>query len=213
MQKKDYLDISKASDIKNKRERIAYRLFEILPGALSLGTLLGVLVFSWFVPAWVSIFVICFSLYYLLRILYFSLHQVVGYIKVKKHLKIDWMEKLKKKNDWKKIYHVVILPTYKEGSEIIKETLHSLIQSDYPKEKLIVVLAVEKRAGSGFISMAEKIKNGYADKFFEFLTVVHPDNIPGEIAGKGSNVAYACEEVKKLIDGLKIPYEDILISS
>src|SRR3989344_5517987 len=35
----------------------------------------------------------------------------------------------------------------------------------------------------------------------------------GEIAGKGSNVAWAGNEVKKMIDNLKIPYENILISS
>ena len=104
MDKKEYLEISKASDIKNKKERLTYRLLEIMPGAISLGTLLGVLVLSWLLPSWVAIFIICFCFYYLFRIFYFSLHQVVGYFKVKAHMKKDWLEELKKiKNkDWKK---------------------------------------------------------------------------------------------------------------
>ena len=37
--------------------------------------------------------------------------------------------------------------------------------------------------------------------------------MPGEISGKGSNETWAVKEVKKLINILKIPYENILISS
>ncbi len=216
MEKKDYLDISKASDIKNKKERRLYRFFETIPGIISFGTLIGVLIFSWLIPAEVAIFVILFCFYYLFRVFYFSLHQIIGYFKVKEHMKTDWLEKLKKiKNkDWKKIYHLVILPTYKEGSKIIRESLDSLSNSDYPKEKLIIVLALEERAGKEYKDMAKKIENEYADKFFKFLTVEHLNNIQGEIAGKGSNVAYAGKMVKeKIIDVLKIPYENILVSS
>ncbi len=208
----NYLDISKAADIKNAKDRRIYRFFETIPGIISIGTLLGVLVFSWLIPTYVAIFIICFCFYYLFRIIYFSLHQIVGYFTVKKHLKTDWMQKLKKTN-WKKIYHLIILPTYKEGDKIIRESLNSLINSDYPKEKLIIVLATEQRAGKEFQNISEKIKKEYSNKFYKFLTVEHPDNIEGEIAGKGSNVAYAGKKVKKLVDELKIPYENILVSS
>ena len=152
MEKKDYLNISDARDIKNKKERTIYRFLEMLPGMISFGTLLGVLVFSWLIPAWVALFVICFCFYYLLRILYFSLHQIMGYFKVKQHMKRNWLSELKKIPDknWKKIYHVIILPNYKEGERIIKESLESLITSEYPKEKLIVVLAQEERAGKEY---------------------------------------------------------------
>lgn len=226
MEKRDYLDISKASDIKNKKDRAFYRLFEIIPGALSIGTLAGVFVFSWLLPSFVAIFMICFSLYYLLKIIYFSIHQIIGYLKSKKHLKVNWLKELKKikparsatavaggDKDWKKIYHLVILPTYKEGPKIIKESLDSLAASNYPKEKLIVVLATEEKAGKKFKDYSKEIEKEYSSAFFKFLTVEHPADVPGEIAGKGSNVAYAGKEAQKLIDRLKIPYQDILVSS
>ncbi|MEK7665186.1 MAG: glycosyltransferase family 2 protein [Patescibacteria group bacterium] len=215
MDKKDYLDISKASDIKNKKERLLYRLFETLPGILSLGTLLGVFVFSWLVPAFVAVFIICFCSYYLFRIIYFSLHQFVSYFKIKSHIKRDWLKELKeiKGRKWKDIYHIIILPTYKEEEAIIKETIDSLISSNYPKEKIIVVLAIEKRAGKKAEEIAESVFKKYYNNFYKFLVSVHPDNIPGEIGGKGSNVAWAGKEIKKTIDELKIPYENILISS
>ncbi|OGZ63283.1 MAG: hypothetical protein A3C58_00175 [Candidatus Staskawiczbacteria bacterium RIFCSPHIGHO2_02_FULL_34_10] len=224
MEKKDYLEISKASDIKNSKERILYRLLEMIPGVMSIGTLIGVLIFSWALPSWVAIFIICFCFYYLFRIFYFSLHQIIGYFKVKRHMKTDWLKKLKKlkdfssfssfRFDWKEVYHLVILPHYKEGYNIIKESLESILYSDYPKEKLIIVLAIEERAGDKFKELAKKIEQQYSSKFFKFLTVVHPDNIEGEIAGKGSNVAYAGRIVKeKVVDVLGIPHENILVST
>ena len=215
MEKADYLDISNARDLKNPKEKRLYRLFETLPGLISFGTLLGVLVFSWLFPTQIAIFIICFCFYYLFRIFYFSMHQIIGYYRVKEHMKRDWLAELKKVKgkDWRDIYHVVILPSYKEGEKIIKESLDSLLQANYPKEKLIVILSTEKRAGKEFGDRAEKIEQQYANHFFAFLTVEHPDTIQGEIAGKGSNVAFAGQEAKKLIEALKISYENILIST
>ena len=217
MEKKDYLDISKASDLKNSKDRRLYRFFEIIPGTLSLGTLFGVLIFSWLFPSAVSIFVICFCFYYLFRVFYFSLHQIVGYYKVKNNMKVDWLKELKKihgEKDWKDIYHIIILPTYKEGKEIIEESIETLIKSEYPKEKMIIVLAAEEKAGQDFKMQANEIAKKYSGRFFKFLVSIHPNNIEGEISGKGSNTAYAGKEVKeKIIDELKIPYENIIIST
>jgi len=216
MDKKDYLDISRASDIKSPAGRFIYRIFEIIPGFLSLFTLFGVFFFSWLFPSWVAIFIIIFCFYYLFRIFYFSLHQVVGYFKVKKNMKRDWLEELKqiKGKNWKNIFHVIILPAYKESREIIEESLETLIKSDYPKEKMIIVLATEERAGTFFLEQAQDVSKKYSNKFYRFLLTVHPDGIKGEISGKGSNTAYASTEVKeKIIDQLEIPYENILVST
>jgi len=216
MDKEGYLDISKASDIKNPRDRVLYRFFEMVPGILSLGTLLGVLVFSWLIPFWVAIFIICFCFYYLFRIFYFSLHQTVGYFRVKHNMKRDWLRDLKKIDGgkWKDIFHVVIFPSYKESKDIIEESIETLVSSNYPKEKMIVVFAVEGRAGDFFEKQAREIAEKYSNKFFKFLVTVHPDNVAGEIAGKGSNTAFAGREVReKIIDALKIPYENILVST
>jgi len=214
--KKDYLDISKASDIKNKKERRIYRFFEMLPGLLSIGTLIWVLAFSWLKPAWIAIFIILFCFYYLFRIFYLSLHQITSYLKTKKYLKTNWLFKLKnlKSKNWQNIYHLITLPTYKEGKEIIVESLESLVNADYPKEKMIVVLATEERAGKEGQKIAKELKEKYEENFFKFLVTVHPKNILGEIAGKGSNVAWAVRKAKeKIIDPSHISYKDVIVSN
>ena len=58
-----------------------------------------------------------------------------------------------------------------------------------------------------------QIEKEFGNKFFKFLITWHPANLPGEIAGHGSNDAWATKKVKELIiDPLKIPYENIIVS-
>jgi len=212
----DYLKISKAADLKSSKDRALFRLFEILPGVFSFGVLIASVILSWRAPILIAVFIIVFDVYWLIRISYLSVHQISSYKQMKKNLKTDWLVKLDRLpgGRWKKIYHLIILPTYKEGLEIIRTTLRSLTESDYPKEKMIVVLAVEERAGSEILNLIKKIEDEFIKEFFQFLITVHPKNILGEIAGKGSNVAWAVKEVKeKIIIPIKIPLENIIVSN
>ena len=214
MQKKEYLKIGFSSDIKDSKDRRHFRLLEILPGALSWLTILGVIFLSWQRPVWIAIFIICFDIYWLLKTLFLSLHQQSSFKTMKKNLKIDWLKKLESKKNWRDIYHLVILPMYREDLEVIRSTFKALISSKYPLDKLIVVLAAEKRVGEQAREVAQAIEKEFGDKFFRFLITVHPKDIPGELAGKGSNETWAGRIAKKeIIDSLKIPYENIIVSS
>lgn len=216
----NYLNLSRASDLQNSKEKILYRCFEILPGFLSWGTLITAFILSWLAPIVVAVFIITFDFFWLLRTSYLSLHQIASYRQMKKNLKTDWIKKLESLNlpadgkNWKSIYHLIVLPMYKEGIEIIKPTIQSLVASNYPKEKMIVVLATEERAGREAQKTAEQIKKEFEKTFFRFLITVHPKNIPGEIAGKGSNQSWAIKKTKELIiDKLSIPSENIIFSN
>ena len=44
---KYYINVGRASDLKDKKERIVYRALEILPGGLVWVTLIGMFFFSW----------------------------------------------------------------------------------------------------------------------------------------------------------------------
>jgi len=216
MTEDDYLKISKAADLKSSKDRALFRLFEILPGVFSFGILIASVILSWRAPILIAVFIIVFDVYWLIKISYLSIHQISSYKQMKKNLKTDWLAKLDRLpgGRWKKIYHLIILPTYKEELEIIRTTLRSLTESDYPKEKMIVVLATEERAGSESLNLRKKIENEFSKEFFQFLITIHPKNILGEIAGKGSNVVWAVKKIKeKIITPFKIPLENIIISN
>lgn len=218
-----YLKVGRAADLKNPKERRIYRLLETLPGTMAWLTLLSVILLSWLTPVFTAFFIIFFDIYWLLKTIYLSLHLRSAFARVRRNLKINWLVQLSDTGkDWQEFYHLILLPFYKEDEEIIRLCLESLIKTNYPKDKMIVVLAAEERAlrqssgqaGYDSLEIARKIQEEFADKFSKFLITIHPKDIPGEIAGKGSNIAWAGKQVKeKIIDRLKIPYDKIIVSA
>lgn len=329
-----------------------HRFFEILPGALAWLTLVSIILFSWRLPIFASVFIILFDVYWLLKTVYLSLHLRSTFSAMKKNLKIDWLLKLKEFNrdandanamriprivekelsyklngilfrvhnglgrfcrerqygdafarelqkenikfrrespiaiadrksnfvdfivedkvavelkakyftdkedyyqlqrylqvanlklgfivnfrdrhlkprrvlnsrieterlssfvdsdvfadshreiSWRDIYHLIILPMYREPYEVVRESFQSLINANYPKDKFIVALATEERAGGAAKETAKKIEREFGAAFFKFLITAHPAGLPGEIPGKGSNETWAVREAKRLI--------------
>lgn len=205
------------------------RFFEILPGALTWLTLILIIVASRQIPATVAIFIILFDTYWLFKTIYLSVHLNSGYRLMKKNLQTDWMAILAetrfaesrrasqggedlKSPKWEDVYHLIILPMYNEPYEVVAETFESLKKNRYPKDKFIVVLAAEEKTEPKSTEVAEKIRQNFEKDFFRLLVTSHPTNLPGEISGKGSNSAWAAKEARKLIDELKIPHENIIVS-
>lgn len=215
---KYYINIGKAPDLIDFKERMLYRALEILPGFLVWFTLIAMILSSWFFPFFTAIFIIVFCIYWLFRTSHFSFHMVAAYKKLKNNLSADWQKELEElaqagKKDWQNLYHLVVFPMYKESLEVMKGSFQALEDSLYPKDKMIAVLAIEERAGQTAREVAEKIKLEYGDKFYKFLITVHPQGIEGEIAGKGSNESWAGRKAKEeIIDPLKIPYENVIVS-
>ena len=61
--------------------------------------------------------------------------------------------------------------------------------------------------------MGQRICKEFQDKFFRFLTTTHPADLPGELAGKGSNEAWSAQKAKNLLDNLKFSYERVIFSA
>lgn len=225
----DYLKISKATDLSG-RERRRYRLLEILPGFLSWATLLAIIVFSYFSPVGTAIFIIVFDIYWLFLVLFLGVHLLVSFRGMRQRLNIDWKKAcldLPRRTltrgegegarsldiAWSDLWHVVIVPMYLESANVIRSTLDGLLTSDYPAERVIVVLASEARAGSFGEERSRIIREEYASRFGHFLVTVHPDDIEGELKGKGANQAWAAAQLKReIIDPLGLDYDLILVS-
>ncbi len=213
-EKRYYLEVGRAEDLRGK-DRVIYRFFEMLPGILAWSTLVAIFVLSWLAPIFTAFFIIVFDLFWLLKTVFLSLHLRVSYNRTKKHLKIKWFECLQADFDqqWQEITHLLIYPFYDESFEVLDTTLGSLLQSRYDLKKLMIVLGVERRAGQGALKVAERVKEKYAENFGDFLITIHPDNIVGEIAGKGSNETWMGKEAKeKLIDKRGLNYKKVVVS-
>lgn len=114
--------------------------------------------------------------------------------------------------DWRQLHHAVILAVYREGEGVLTSSLNGLLEVNYPRQKLIPVIALEARAGEEQRKMVERLREKYQGEFDDFLVIVHPDGLPGEIKAKGANVTWAAKRLVSYLEVRQIPLENVLLS-
>lgn len=194
-----------------------YRWMEIVPALLAWGTLVLLVALSFFLPAWIAIFIIVFDAYWFLKTLYFTIYLQSSYRRLRKNMKKNWLTQLRADSrcvGWEDIEHLIILPMYKETYEVVHETFLRLSQSNYPKEKFHIALGLEEKAGVHAQEVGKKITEEFGTLFGSCITTIHPADIPGEKPGKSSNETYAARElISRCIDTKHIPHERVLVST
>lgn len=190
-----------------------YRLCEMLPGILVWLTFILAIGLSAWKPLWAIYFIIVFDLYWFLRVGYLMLHIMMSWRMYHQTIKVDWLPKVQALQRYKDIYHIVFLPTYKEPYEVLEHSLDALANINYPLDKVIVVLGGEMRDQENFTKHAARLEQKFSSLFHKFLITYHPADIVGEMAGKGSNINWAGHQAQNLIDSLRIPYRDIVVST
>ena len=111
------------------------------------------------------------------------------------------------------IYNAVIVAAYNESYEVLKPTMQSIADTTFDNDKLIVVLGYEARGGEAIKKTAQRLQKEFNGTFKAFHIVEHPDGLANEVVGKGANITYAGEYLKKWLDGQDINYKDIIITT
>ncbi len=195
------------------REHTQYRILEILPGFLVWTSFVFAIVISFIEPIWVIGFIILFDLYWFIRAVYVLVYLLIAFRRYRRTIDVDWAAKVRTTPGWDSIHHLIMVPLSKEPYEVLQQSFEAFKHSHFPLRNLIVVLACEERFMDNTRPSAERIQREYAGVFGELIVVFHPDNIQGEIAGKGSNIAYAGRRAKLRIDELGIPYDRIIVTT
>lgn len=192
-----------------------YRLWEIFPGAATWAIFIIPIFLALYIPNILASLVIVYAVYWLVKAFMMSVRLVIAYKKYQQEIKTDWLSLCKKlPNDWKKIYHILIIPAYKESFETLRYSFEAIINSNYPLDKVICVLAMEEREEEQGRIIAEKIQKRFANRLFYFLHTEHPKNLPNEIStGKGPNLDFAGRQIYKFIKEKKIDPKNVLITS
>lgn len=110
-------------------------------------------------------------------------------------------------------YHAVIVTMYNEGIEVLIPTFESLVETTYPKERMIIVLAYEERGGEAGEKVAFELRRRYGSKFGDFVLSKHPDGIPGEVIGKGGNITYAGRMLQSYVKERGMRYSDVIVTT
>jgi len=192
-----------------------YRLLEIFPGFLVWLTFILAIGLSFWQPIYVIYFIIVFDFYWLMKVVYLTVHLLFSWHKYREASKHDWWQKVQQLTDknWSDYYHLIFYPTYKEPFEVIDRAFEFLTKSHYDLNKLIVILGGEERDQKNFREIAEKIRQKYSNKFHRLLITVHPKGVEEEMPGKGSNMNYMGRRAKELVDELGLAYEKVIVSA
>lgn len=196
-----------------KKKRIE-RIFEIIPGFLSWSVIflyLGAFLIN---PLIASLGVIIYLIYWVCRLLYMSFLLVMAHHRVVKRKNIDWLglcADVDSDLKFDDIIHVVLYPTYKEPIEVLEDSLNALKESNYPKEKLIVVLAGEEREKDSHTKL-QKLCAEFPGIFKDIFITIHPQNLPKEIPCKGANATYAARKIKDYLVMKGYALEKVIIS-
>ena len=148
----------------NPWERRTQRALEIIPGSLTWLTFIGMIVFSFWLPAWVAIFVIVFDIYWIFRTIFIASYSIAGYRKLKEGKEIDW---------WERCQNIENPEKY---SQLIKEKISymndSLKEKYEMKWKEVRILKKEKKHLEKYleeIKELDKIK----DQIIDWREIIH----------------------------------------
>ncbi|HEC32828.1 MAG TPA: hypothetical protein ENI63_01040, partial [Candidatus Kaiserbacteria bacterium] len=141
----DDFHVGRASELEG-RDRLLYRFFEILPGLLSWTTLVGVVLLSFLAPKIAAYLIIGFSLFWLLKTIYLSIHVRHNWRRLRNNMNTNWSDKVSNLK-YDHLWQLVLLPYYNESFETVSNTVKKLAETTGNKKKMIVVLAPEERAG------------------------------------------------------------------
>ncbi len=189
------------------------RIYEILPALLVWLTIFLSIGLSFIRPLWVVYFIIIYDLYWLFRVAYFLPYLIISWLSYRRDIKKDWLKMAEELPGFDQVHHLVMLPTYKEDYVVIEDSIRALLESNYPADKMIIVLGGEERDRERFDINAAKIQQQFAGKFKALYTTLHPKDLPDEIPGKGSNMNWMGNQMMEKIKKLEIDPDKIIVTA
>ncbi len=185
-----------------KHENGVERFFEILPGALTWLAITSPLWLSFQFPFAVAYLIILADTYWLFNSFKYAITVFVGYKRMENAKKTNWLDRLKKDypETWGNYYHLVLVPTYKEALYILEPTFNAIVNSNFPKEKILILVGYEERDSPEKIEQTNKYLETIKDKVGGVFMTVHPYGLEGEVPGQGSNKNWM---IKKTLPDLK----------
>jgi cellulose synthase/poly-beta-1,6-N-acetylglucosamine synthase-like glycosyltransferase len=191
--------------------RIERRLLEILPGLIT-WTLLSIPIWGALLfPHKLALFLLIFNAYWFYKSASMAVCAVAGYRRLKRDQQHDWLGEAQRQPGWSQVHHLILIPTYGEETAILRTSLEHLAEQDFPRQNISVVLAFEERDPAAS-NRAEVLLAEFEGRFANVWATFHPD-VPSEVRGKSSNLAYAGPRAKELlVDGLGVDIRNVLVT-
>lgn len=224
------------------------RTLEIIPGLSAWLFILSPVVLAPLAPTFAAVFILVYAFYWVCKSINISRHMIVGFLRLKRNMALDWLDRCKKTEDlnelegylekrylekksifnweellfvqnlgkdqklimdWKEITHVVLFAVSKEDRGIVEPSIQAVLNSNYPKEKIILLFAMEEAYQESTESMIEDLAKEYSHEFKDFKWYWHVKK-DDEVVGKGPNMSCAAKQFWKEFEGKLDPGKVLL---
>jgi cellulose synthase/poly-beta-1,6-N-acetylglucosamine synthase-like glycosyltransferase len=111
------------------------------------------------------------------------------------------------------LYNAVIIATYNEPYEVLRDTIQTVVETTYDNDHIILLLAYEARGGEQTKETAKRLVKEFGKKFYHFEAVEHPDGLENEVVGKGGNITYAGRHLKTVLTDKAIAAENVIVTT
>lgn len=201
-----------------------YRFFEMLPGLVSWSVLALPVVLSLLNQTLAVFFVLAYLLMWFVKAVGLNIRSIHGHRNLVEQQKMPWSQMLAELDSGKieqpdrhipswhyenikrvqeapnpiktdDIVHAIVIAAYNESRQVLEPTLKKVLESDYDMKKVILVFAYEARNGAQAEGTVQDLLKEYGSQFRHAMAVKHPENIPGEVVGKGGNITYAARKL------------------
>ncbi|MDO8452029.1 MAG: glycosyltransferase family 2 protein [bacterium] len=166
---------------------------------------------SFWHPALVAYIIITFDVYWFYKSFNLAIHATRSYLTMSAHMKVNWRTEAQVLPNFDKLHHVIVVPEYKEPLHVLRRTLENLKKTDFPHERMIVVLATEEKDEDG-PKTAALLSDEFKSSFGHFFITKHI-LVEGEVAGKSSNMAWAGKKIVQKLKEWHIPIEHTTVTS
>jgi len=218
-----------------------YRCFEILPGALTWTILLMPIILGFYSPPAAAYFIVGFILLWFLRSISLNYRVLQGYRRMLHYEKTNWpalnqdLEVLTVRahnpprwhaRNLKRVetnithdrllpsqaIHAVLICFWNETRDILEPTIQAVIDSDFDKKQIVLLLAYEQRGGPEVEAMTKSLVKDFGHHFKYIEAVKHPWPMPGEVIGKGGNSTFAGRRLQQIVKEQKIDPNRVVVT-
>lgn len=200
-------------DLIKKHESLIERILEILPGFLTWIALTSPLWLSFALPFAVAYLILMADIYWLFSAIKIAILIYIGFYKMEQVKKMDWQKKIEEDFlEWNKYYHLILVPTYKEGLEILIPTFEAIANSRFPAKKIFLAVGFEAWDDPARIERVANYLKDNARRLGGVFITIH-DLQDGEVRGPGTNRNFIVKNVKLELEKRKIDFENVFATT
>ncbi|KKT69950.1 MAG: hypothetical protein UW65_C0007G0007 [candidate division WWE3 bacterium GW2011_GWB1_44_4] len=187
------------SNQESLKDRILQHILEFIPGFLTWSLLLCPIWLGLIHPESVIYILTFLAVYWAYLAIKHFRGLVIGYKNYKKELGMDWWQECHKlETSWtslldketlpeslNSIVHFLLIPTYNEPADVIKNSLDSIFAQTMPLKQILLVCTVEEKFAQRVVADINTTLGKRKSDFAGVKIYIHPAGIPGEAKGAG----------------------------